>query len=83
MVQRSAVSDLQRKSLSTVGNVFGGDAGPAPNGLELPGDYRNWRVLSPSHREDNKSLRVILGNNIAVRSAGRQDRSLAGRDHSR
>ena len=54
---------------ATVGYVFGGDAAPAPNGLEFPGDYLDWRVLGPSHREDNKTLRVILGNDVAVRSA--------------
>jgi hypothetical protein len=42
---------------------------PAPNGIEIPKDYKNWQLISSSHREDNKTLRVILGNDIAVKAA--------------
>ena len=42
---------------------------PAPNGIDLPQDYRDWRVIASSHREDNNTLRVILGNDIAVAAA--------------
>lgn len=42
---------------------------PAPNGIELPKNYQNWRVLGVSHREDNKSLRAILGNYTAMQAA--------------
>jgi len=42
---------------------------PAPNGIELPAGYQDWRVISSSHREDNKTLRVILGNDAAVQAA--------------
>jgi len=41
----------------------------APNGIELPENYKDWRVIGSSHREDNKTLRVILGNDIAVAAA--------------
>ncbi|MCB1927029.1 MAG: cytochrome P460 family protein [Rhodocyclaceae bacterium] len=41
----------------------------APNGIELPADYRDWRVIASSHREDNKTLRVILGNDAAIAAA--------------
>jgi len=46
-------------------------AGPkaAPNGLEIPSDYKNWRIIAPSHRTDNDSLRIILGNDVAVKAA--------------
>lgn len=33
------------------------------------GEYQDWRVLSISHRTDNKTLRAILGNDIAIKSA--------------
>lgn len=39
---------------------------PAPNGIELPADYKHWQVVSTSHRTDKHSLRVILGNSIAI-----------------
>ncbi|WP_305041544.1 cytochrome P460 family protein [Geoalkalibacter sp.] len=42
---------------------------PAPNGITLPGGYQNWRLISSSYREDNKTLRVILGNDQAVEAA--------------
>ena len=42
---------------------------PAPNGIELPAAYKDWRVISTSHREDNKTLRVILGNDKAMEAA--------------
>jgi cytochrome P460 len=41
----------------------------APNKLPFPVDYRDWKVLSVSHREDRASVRVILGNNVAIRAA--------------
>jgi len=42
---------------------------PAPNGLELPKDYKDWRLISSSHRIDIDSMRVILGNDIAIEAA--------------
>jgi hypothetical protein len=42
---------------------------PAPNGIEFPADYPNWRVISMSHRVDNHTVRAILGNDIAVEAA--------------
>jgi hypothetical protein len=44
-------------------------AEPAPNGLQLPAGYKDWQVIASSHRADNQTLRVILGNDIAVRAA--------------
>jgi hypothetical protein len=43
--------------------------GPAPNGIQLPANYKNWKVLGTSHREDNKTLRIIVGNDAAVKAA--------------
>jgi len=44
-------------------------ADPAPNGLTLPEGYKDWKVIAPSHRTDNNTLRVIVGNEVAVRAA--------------
>ncbi|MEN8801382.1 MAG: cytochrome P460 family protein [Thiogranum sp.] len=41
----------------------------APNGITLPQGYKNWAVIGSSHREDNKTLRVILGNDVAIKAA--------------
>lgn len=42
---------------------------PAPNGITIPEGYRDWAVLSVSERTDNETLRVIIGNEIAVEAA--------------
>jgi len=42
---------------------------PAPNGIRMPEGYKDWRVIAPSHRTDNNTLRVILGNDIAIQAA--------------
>jgi len=42
---------------------------PAPNGIRIPDGYKNWQMISSSHRTDNKTLRVILGNEIAIKAA--------------
>jgi invasion protein IalB len=42
---------------------------PSPNGIAFPADYRDWRVISISHRTDHHSMRAILGNDIAIEAA--------------
>ena len=58
---------------ATLSNAMAADPAsevkPAPNGIELPSGYKNWRVIAVSHRSDNGSLRAILGNDIAVEAA--------------
>ena len=41
----------------------------APNGIKLPSQYKDWRIISQSHRVDNNTLRTILGNDIAIQAA--------------
>ena len=42
---------------------------PNLEGIELPENYKDWKVISASHRTDNKSMRIILGNDIAIKAA--------------
>lgn len=42
---------------------------PSPNGLSLPDNYKDWRIISQSHRIDNQTVRIILGNDIAIKAA--------------
>ncbi len=42
---------------------------PALNGIHLPDGYKNWQLISSSHRTDNNTIRVILGNDTAVQAA--------------
>lgn len=39
---------------------------PSPNGIEFPKNYKDWRLVSSSHRLDNSTLRVIVGNDKAI-----------------
>ncbi len=45
----------------------GGEASPI-FGVAIPDGYRNWQVVAPSHRTDNDWIRVILGNDIAMKA---------------
>lgn len=50
--------------------IRGGNSGravaPAPNGIPFPSGYSDWKAISASDRFDNQTVRVILGNDIAV-----------------
>lgn len=50
-------------------NAGGADPRPTANGIELPRNYRDWRVIAVSDRSDNKTMRAIIGNDIAVAAA--------------
>ena len=45
-------------------------AGPpeAPNGIALIEGYRDWQVIAPSYRSDKGHIRVVLGNETAVKA---------------
>ncbi len=38
------------------------------NGIEFPVNYQEWDVIGVSHRADNNTMRVILGNPAAMRA---------------
>ncbi len=42
---------------------------PAPNGITLPENYRDWRIINTSHRVDNNTMRIIFGNDVAIEAA--------------
>lgn len=47
---------------------------PNANGIEYISDYRNWTVISITDRFDNGTMRMIYGNEIAVKAI--QDRKI-------
>ena len=56
--------------LFTSPGVPGSDRTPGPsNGIAYPEGWQNWATIGVSHRTDNNTIRVILGNDIAVRAA--------------
>jgi hypothetical protein len=48
--------------------AIGADIAVAPTGVTIPKGYRNWQVVAPSQRDDKDEIRVILGNNIAMKA---------------
>ena len=56
-------------SLATAATSVAGDVAPAPNGITIPEGYRDWSVIGVSHRTDNNTLRMILGNDAAIAAA--------------
>lgn len=50
-----------------------GQIAAAPNGIEFPRGYRNWSVLSVAHRIDKQTLRVVVGNDVALQAARKRN----------
>ncbi len=40
----------------------------APNGISFLPDYKRWRAVSSTDRTDTNTLKVILGNDVAIRA---------------
>lgn len=55
--------------LLATSTLAGPPVNPAPNGIELPANYKDWKLISVSHRTDNNTMRAILGNDIAIKAA--------------
>lgn len=60
----AAVASVAAVAVSSAADVL-----PAPNGLALPDGYKSWRIIASSHRTDNKTIRIILGNDKAIEAA--------------
>lgn len=56
-------------ALATAGTATATNVPAAPNGIEFPTDYKDWAVIGVSHRTDNNTLRVIVGNDQAIAAA--------------
>lgn len=41
---------------------------PSLNGLEYISDYKNWKAISTTDRFDNGTMRIIYGNDIAIKA---------------
>lgn len=62
----SAANAQYEKWIQTGGTSFA--VSPAPNGIALLPDYKNWKAISSTERSDNHTIRQILGNEIAIRA---------------
>ena len=50
-------------------NSLADNVKPAPNGIKFPENYKDWKIVSTAHRIDNNTLRIIVGNDIAVEAS--------------
>ena len=51
-------------------SLLAADHSVAPsNGISYPDGWQDWASIAVSHRNDNNTMRVILGNDIAVKAA--------------
>jgi hypothetical protein len=49
---------------------YAADKTPAPShDVPYPEGWQNWATIAVSHRTDNNTLRVVVGNDIAVQAA--------------
>lgn len=55
--------------LASALGLAAGKVALAPNGIQMPEGYKDWRVIGVSDRTDNNTLRAILGNDVAVAAA--------------
>ena len=56
--------------ISALPAIAAADSTPAPShGISYPEGWQNWASIAVSHRTDNNTLRVILGNEVAVKAA--------------
>src|SRR4030042_1324144 len=46
----------------------GGDLSSPLFSVTVPEGYRQWEVVAPSHRTDKDEIRVILGNDLAMKA---------------
>ena len=63
-----AAAAVQDEPAARVGDVV--PAGPSLNGVPYFPEYKQWRLISTTDRGDNHTLRIIRGNDIAVRAVG-------------
>jgi hypothetical protein len=60
-------ASIIRDNAAAVANVK-----PSLNGIPYNAEYKNWEAISSTERFDNGSLRVILGNEIAIKAIKEQ-----------
>jgi hypothetical protein len=68
-----AASDAEyQKWLAGDGTKLAQNIRPALNGLAFLPDYKNWQPISTTDRFDNGTLRIILGNDVAIKAVAAQ-----------
>ena len=63
-MRSTRLSGILAACLASIGTAFAAD--PAPNGIAYPDGWQNWSAVAARYRTDNNTIRVIVGNEIAV-----------------
>ena len=66
--EQIAAADAEYQKWISSGAAPANGTAPAPNGLAFFPDYKDWKPLSATDRFDNNSMRLILGNDVAIRA---------------
>jgi Cytochrome P460 len=62
------VASVSLLSAAVPSGAAPGEKLASPMGVTIPDGYRDWRVIAPSQRDDTDEIRVILGNDIAIKA---------------
>jgi len=66
--EQTTATDSQYTKWISGGNTLAANVSPEPNGFAFLPDYKNWKAISTTDRVDNHTMRVILGNDIAIKA---------------
>ena len=61
-------ADAEYNRWIATGTALSQNVQPEPDGFAFLPDYKNWKAISSTDRVDNHTMRVILGNDVAVKA---------------
>jgi hypothetical protein len=64
----TTAADTQYGKWIQYGNTPTTNVQPEFNGVAFLPDYKNWKAISSTDRWDNNTMRVILGNDVAIKA---------------
>jgi len=68
IMRRALIASLVMIGVS-VATAAADTAPSSSHGIAYPDGWQNWSAIAVSHRTDNNTIRVILGNDIALKAA--------------
>lgn len=59
-------ADIQYRKWLTEGDEM--KPARSPNGIPFPAEYKNWKVVSITDRNDTNTFKLIVGNDVAIKA---------------